>query len=122
VTNCRHSFPPSQVATEIADGTLAHAHSSDALFAKVLANGLRGDYLAQIERRLLAGLSYMKTGRLLAEKLVAQDLSYYDAYLAIGAEHYLLGVTVAAVRWLLRLGRAETNKDQGITKPKTHRQ
>jgi hypothetical protein len=122
VTNCRHSFPPFQVATEIADGTLAHAHNSDALFAKVLANGLRGDYLAQIERRLFAGLSYMKTGRLLAEKLVAQDPSYYDAYLAIGVENYLFGVTVAAVRWLLRLGRAETNKDQGITKPKTHRQ
>jgi hypothetical protein len=103
-----------KVATEIADGMLAHAYNSDALFAKVLANGLRGDYLALIERRNFAGLSYMKTGRLLAEKLVAQDPSYYDAYLAIGVENYLLGVTVAPVRWLLRLGGAETNKDHGI--------
>jgi hypothetical protein len=79
-----------------------------------LANGLRGDYLALIEKRNLAGLSYMKAGRVLAEKLVSLDPSYYDAYLAIGVENYLLGVTVAPVRWFLRSGGAETNKDQGI--------
>jgi len=42
------------------------------------------------------------------------DPSYYDAYLAIGVENYLLGTTVAPVRWFLRMGGAETNKDQGI--------
>lgn len=101
-------------ATTIADGVLARSYDSGALFAKVLANGLRGDYLALIEKRNLAGLSYMKAGRVLAEKLVSLDPSYYDAYLAIGVENYLLGVTVAPVRWFLRLGGAETNKDQGI--------
>jgi hypothetical protein len=101
-------------ATTIADGVLARAFNRDALFAKILANGLRGDYLALIEKRNLAGLNYMKAGRVLAEKLVSLDPSYYDAYLAIGVENYLLGVNVAPVRWFLRLGGAETNKDQGI--------
>jgi hypothetical protein len=101
-------------ATTIADGVLARAFNRDAWFAKILANGLRGDYLALIEKRNLAGLNYMKAGRVLAEKLVSLDPSYYDAYLAIGVENYLLGVNVAPVRWFLRLGGAETNKDQGI--------
>lgn len=56
----------------------------------------------------------MKAGRILAEKLISQDPSYYDAYLAIGVENYLLGVTAAPVRWILRMTGAETNKDQGI--------
>ena len=102
-------------ATTIADRVLSRSFSSDALFAKVLANGLRGDYIALIEKRNFAGLSYMKAARVLAEKLVSLDPSYYDAYLAIGVENYLLGVTVAPVRWFLRLGGAETNKDEGIT-------
>jgi hypothetical protein len=101
-------------ATQIADGALARSHSSDALFAKVLANGLRGDYLALIEKRNLAGLSYMKAGRTLAEKLISLDPTYYDAYLAIGVENYLLGVTAAPVRWILRMTGAETDKDNGI--------
>jgi hypothetical protein len=102
-------------ANRIADQVLARSpRDSNALFAKVLANGLRGDYLALIEKRNLAGLSYMKSGRALSEKLIAIDPSYYDAYLAIGVENYLLGVTAAPVRWILRLGGAETNKDQGI--------
>lgn len=102
-------------ATQIADQVLAHSpRDSNALFAKVLADGLRGDYLALIEKRNFAGLSYMKAGRTLSEKLVSIDPAYYDAYLAIGVENYLLGVNVAPVRWLLRLGGAETNKDEGI--------
>ena len=102
-------------ATQIADQALAHSpRDSNALFAKVLADGLRGDYLALIEKRNLAGLRYMKTGRALAEKLISIDPSYYDAYLAIGVENYLLGVTAAPVRWILRLGGAETSKSQGI--------
>jgi hypothetical protein len=102
-------------ATQIADQVLAGSpHNSDALFAKVLALGLRGDYIALIEKRNFAGLSSMKAGRALAEKLISMDPSYYDAYLAIGVENYLLGTTVAPVRWFLRMGGAETNKDQGI--------
>jgi hypothetical protein len=89
---------------------------ANALFAKVMANGLRGDYAAMIEKRNMAGLSYMKAGRLLAQKLLALDASYYDAYLAIGVENYLLGVNSAPVRWVLRMGGAQTNKEDGIAK------
>lgn len=86
----------------------------DAMFAQIMANGLRGDYAAMIEKRNLAGLAYMKAGRALAEKLLQQDPQYYDAYLAIGVENYLLGINPAPVRWLLHLAGGQTNKQQGI--------
>jgi hypothetical protein len=102
-------------ARQLAQRVLARSpRDSNALFAEVLADGLRGDYLALIEKRNLAGLSYMKAGRLRSEKLIAMNPSYYDAYLAIGVENYLLGVNAAPVRWILRMGGAETNKDRGI--------
>jgi hypothetical protein len=88
----------------------------NAQFAKMLANGLRGDYLALIDKRNLAALNFMKGSRSLAEELLAQDPSFYDAYLAIGAENYLLGSSSAPVRWFLRLGGAQTDKQDGIAK------
>jgi hypothetical protein len=88
--------------------------NQDALFSKALENGLRGDYLALIEKRNLAGLSSMKAGRRVAEKLISIDPSYYDAYLAIGIENYLLGINPAPIRWMLKLGGAQTDKDHGL--------
>lgn len=102
-------------ADQLANDLLSHSpNNQDALFTKALENGLRGDYMALIEERNLAGLSSMKAGRVMAEKLVSIDPSYYDAYLAIGIENYLLGINPAPVRWMLRLGGAQTGKDRGL--------
>lgn len=102
---------------EIAGRILSGApQDANALFAKVMASGLRGDYAAMIEKRNMAGLGYMKAGRLLAQRLLTLDPSYYDAYLAVGVENYLLSVNSAPVRWLLRMGGAETNREEGIAK------
>jgi len=91
-------------------------NNSNALFAKVLNLGLQGDYLALIEKHELQSLGYMKRAGILAETLLAADPSCYDAYLAIGVENYLLGITPAPVRWVLRLYGAQTNKEDGIAK------
>jgi hypothetical protein len=104
-------------ADQLAGQTLRRSPGdANAMFAQVLANGLRGDYLALVEKRNLAGMSYMKTGRGLAEKLLAAHPGYYDAYLAIGVENYLLGINSAPVRWLLRIRGAQTDKDEGLIK------
>lgn len=87
-----------------------------ALFALVMANGLRSDYTAMIEKKNLAALSYTKSSRAMAEKLLAADPGYYDAYLAVGVENYLLSLNPAPIRWLLRIGGAETDKAQGLDK------
>jgi hypothetical protein len=104
-------------AEQMADQNLSHAPGDHrALFAKVLAGGLRGDYTALIEKRNLAALSSMKLSRSMAERLLAEDPSYYDAYLAVGVENYLLGTNPAPVRWLLHLTGAQTDKGDGLTK------
>jgi len=86
----------------------------NALFAEVLRLGLQADYLALVEKKYLASLSDVKVGRGLAEKLLAVDPNYGDAYLAVGTENYLLSLRAAPVRWLLRMGGAETDKDRGV--------
>jgi hypothetical protein len=102
---------------QISDKILSGAPGDHAaLFAKVMVGGLRGDYMALVEKRNFAALSTIKSSRALAEKLLSQDPSYYDAYLAVGVENYLLGSNSAPVRWLLRLGGAQTDKDEGLAK------
>lgn len=102
---------------KIADDLLTREPGNhSAMFAKVMVGGLRGDYMALVEKRNLAALSTLKSSRILAEKLLAQDPSYYDAYLAVGVENYLLSINPAPVRWLLRLSGAQTDKEEGLAK------
>jgi len=86
----------------------------DALFAQVLANGLRGDYAALIEKRNLASLGYMKRSRGIAQQLLTIEPACYDAYLAVGVENYLLGINSAPMRWVLRMTGAQTDKEEGL--------
>lgn len=100
---------------QLADARLARAPAdTNALLAKVLDEGLRADYLALIEGRDLASLSMMKRAATLAHQLLRVDPSCYDAYLASGAENYLLSLNRAPVRWVLRLYGAETDRARGI--------
>jgi hypothetical protein len=100
---------------QLADAALKlHANDSNALFAKVLAMGLRSDYVAMIDKEDLAALSYMKQGRILAQQLLQQKPDAYDAFLAVGVENYMTGIKPAPVRWMLRIGGIKPDKDQGI--------
>lgn len=91
-------------------------HDANALLANILAFGLEGDYLALIEKRDTQALKLMKQGRAAAEKLLAENPTCYDAYLAVGVENYLLSLKPAPVRWFLRLSGAQTDKSLGIEK------
>ena len=91
-----------------------NGNDTNAMFAQVLSLGLRSDYAALIEKRDLAAIRYTKQGRILAEQLLKEKPSYYDAYLAVGVENYLSGIKPAPVRWLLQMGGVQTDKDQGL--------
>lgn len=100
----------------LADRVLRRSPDDEnALLATVLRLGLHADYLALIERQYLTSLSEMKQGRGIAGRLLAAHPQCYDAYLAIGVENYLLSLKPAPVRWLLRMGGAQTDKDVGLT-------
>ena len=88
----------------------------NALFAMLLRYGLHSDYAGLIERRYLLSLNEMKRGRKFAERLLALDPTFCDAYVAIGVENYMLSLKPAPVRWLLRIGGAQVDKAQGIAK------
>ena len=102
---------------ELADRVLTRAPDDrNAMFSTVLRLGLHSDYLAMVEKKNLAALSDVKNARLLAEKLIAEDPDYSDAYLAVGVENYLLSLKSAPVRWFLHITGAQTDKDEGIEK------
>jgi hypothetical protein len=89
---------------------------ANAQFALLLARGLESDYLALVEKRYGASFQEMKAGRQLAEQLLSAHPEYYDAWIAVGVENYMLSVKPAPVRWLLRLAGGETDRSLGIEK------
>ncbi len=112
----RKSFVDALAKSErLADATLTHSPSDEnALFAKVLNQGLCADYEGLIEKHLVASLEHMKAGRLLARRLLSLDSTCYDAYLAIGVENYVVGSSPAPVRWFLQLLGSQADKRQGL--------
>ncbi|SPE37148.1 conserved exported hypothetical protein [Candidatus Sulfopaludibacter sp. SbA3] len=90
--------------------------NADAQFARLLATGLESDYMALIEKRYAASFQQMKAGRVMAEQLLSAHPQYYDAWIAVGVENYMLSVKPAPVRWLLRLAGGETDRALGIEK------
>lgn len=105
------------LAEELSNKIRARSPSDrNALLASVLANGLRGDYAAMIEKKNMTGLKYMKTSRATAEMLLDASPDCYDAYLAVGVENYLLSLEPVIFRWFLRLGGAQTDREEGLRK------
>lgn len=91
-------------------------HWANAMFADTLRFGLHADYLALIEKREFAALTEMKQGRQLAQQLLSEYPQFYDAYIAVGVENYLLSIKPAPVRWLLHITGAQTDKQNGLEK------
>lgn len=89
---------------------------ANAAFAAVLCHGLESDYLALIEKRYAAAFKEMKMARGLAEQLLAAHPEYYDAWIAVGVENYMLSVKPAPLRWLLKLGGGQTDRLLGMEK------
>jgi hypothetical protein len=94
---------------------LSNSKDPDALFALTLSAGLNADYAALIEKRNMASLHYSREATAWAEQLLAVAPSYYDAYVATGANKYIIGSLPAPLRWALRLGGVSGNKEEGIS-------
>jgi hypothetical protein len=100
---------------ELASAELGRApDDQNAALAALLRIGLHADYLALIEKRNMAALAELKESRGRAEQLLGRHPDCYDAWLAVGVENYMLSLKPAPVRWLLRLGGAQTDKQLGV--------
>jgi hypothetical protein len=87
----------------------------NALFAMTMASGLRADYAALIDKHNFQSLKYTKQATAMAEQVLAADPNCYDAYLARGVSRYIIGSMSAPVRWVLRLGGVDGDKQAGIS-------
>jgi hypothetical protein len=119
-----HRLAPDPAVKEKFDAAINNAatladrqpQDPDSRFAALLCHGLRSDYMALIEKRYGASFKEMKTARGMAEQLLAEHPKYYDAWVAVGVENYMLSTKAAPIRWLLRLGGGQTDKTVGIEK------
>lgn len=91
----------------------------DALLAMTFAAGLRSDFAALIEKRNMASLHYTKEATSWAGQLIAADPTCYDAHLAGGVSRYIIGSMAAPVRWILRVGGVQGDKEGGIAELQT---
>src|SRR6202035_1246962 len=104
-------------ADRLADSTLEKSNvDARALFVKTLTHGLRADYVALIDGRGLKALSYTKSGRVYADKLLVADPQAFDAYLGPGVENYLLSLKTIVLRILLRLTGSQVDREAGLEK------
>jgi len=87
---------------------------ANAMFASTLRMGLHADYEALIEKKSLTALSEVKQARNEADKLLAMQPKYYDGYIAVALENYLLSLKSAPVRWFLHVTGAQTDRQKGI--------
>jgi hypothetical protein len=88
----------------------------NAMLATTLRLGLHADYLALIEKREITALSEIKQARGEADKLLAAHPSYYDAWIAVALENYLLSLKPAPVRWILHATGSQTDRQTGLEK------
>lgn len=86
----------------------------NALFSLSLVNGLRADDAALISKRNMAALGFTKSANTYAERLLALEPDYYDAYVSTGMGKYIIGGKAAPVRWLLRLDGLKGDREQGV--------
>jgi hypothetical protein len=119
-----HKLVPDPVVKQKFDADLASARAlaarqpanPNAMFASLLAVGLRSDYLALIEKSYRAAFLDMKGARAQADALLALNPECYDAWIAVGVENYMLSTKAAPLRWLLRLAGGETDRAVGMQK------
>jgi hypothetical protein len=106
-----------QKAQQLAEpGLHSNPRDSNAMFATTLRLGLHADFEALIEKKSLAALSEVKQARTEAEKLLKDEPNYYDGYIAVALENYLLSLKPAPVRWFLHATGAQTDRQTGIEK------
>ena len=102
-------------AEKLADVALQHnPKDARAFYTKTLVYGMRSDYALMIDKKDLAALSLTKQASAYSKQALAIDPHMYDAYLASGVENYMLSLKPAAIRWILGVTGASTDKEQGI--------
>jgi hypothetical protein len=89
-------------------------HDREALLAITMADGMESNYDAIIEKKQLAGLTYMRQAEDEARTLLAIDPSAQDAYVALGTSNYVIGSLSSVKRAVLWFGGIHGDKKRGM--------
>ena len=86
----------------------------EALFSLTLASGMQADALSILERKQVESLKHIKEADTTAEKLLAQEPGAADAWLALGAAHYIIGCLPGPKRFALWFGGIHGDRKRGM--------
>ena len=92
-----------------------HPNDRNGLFALTLSDGMQSDYDALVAKRDLACLMLLHQAEKTATSLLAIDPGADDAYLALGAAHYIIGCLPAYKRFFLSLGGIHGSRSLGMS-------
>jgi hypothetical protein len=92
----------------------ADPRDPEALLAITMADGMESNYDSIIEKKPLAGLTYMRQAEGEAKTLLAIDPSAQDAYVALGTSNYVIGSLNGFKRAFLWFGGIHGDKNRGM--------
>lgn len=91
----------------------------DALYFLGAVHGVLAGYEASTARKFFAAMRNGSRNVDLHQKVVELKPDYYDAYLAIGTYHYILGTLPFYMKALAAIGGMRGNKQKGIAEMQT---
>ena len=92
----------------------SNSRDTTALLCQMMSYSFESNYVAYVERRSMASFDMCKKSQLWADKLLAADRKFHDAYLTTGLNEYMLGALPAMVRWAVKIETAKGDKQKGL--------
>lgn len=92
----------------------SNPNDPEALFSLTLASGMQADALSILERKQFESLKHIKEADATAAKLLAEHPDATDAWLALGAAHYIVGCISGPKRFFLSFGGIHGNRKLGM--------
>jgi len=86
----------------------------EALFSLTLASGMQADAFSLLENKQFESLKYIKEAESTAEKLLVQRPGAADAWLALGAAHYIIGCLPGPKRFVLGVRGVHGDRKLGM--------
>jgi len=92
----------------------ANAGDTNAMLVLTMTDGMESDYDQIIERKQIPAVSLTRQAEGEASTLLALDPEAKDAYVALGAGHYIIGCLPAFKRAFLWFGGIHGDRERGI--------
>lgn len=108
-----------QAARDMAKEILkTNSRDTNAMLVLTMTDGMESDYDQVIERKQLPAVSLTKQAENEASALLAIDPNKKDAYVALGAGHYIIGCLPGIKRAFLWFGGIHGDKERGMEEMK----